>query len=376
MGNPANLGSSTQKSEASSSPARTRFSLLLWLLIPFVIYAGAEKRIRPWVMRREGAYAGVLAFPPDRHVDLVFIGVSRVEAAINSSAFDDVVSKATGKPFYSLNMGGGNRIPCVHYYGLRNLFRTYPEKFKGCTVLIEAPFGTPAWSKWQDPWLDDDHARMVMSNVSADALPGLLAREPGLPNRLHIFELYAEKHSALVFYRGLIRRRLEGKLTTKLTTTLDSLHLIEHEDARRNIDVNTSGDIRVDPGAVEVGRLAMLREIHNARTNPVTVEDWNQTIIGDIRKLVESNGGRVVLFDMPVHDSFREIYSLPSYSAMHELLERQRREWNVPIIKADFHYTNLDFPDYWHLSSNRSDEFSSRLADAWLKNGDLEQKLP
>ena len=83
-----------------STETRSGISLwraLSWVLIPALLIIGVEKRMRPWVIHRENAYAGILAYPRDKHVDLIFIGVSRVEAAINSEAFDQAVMKATGK---------------------------------------------------------------------------------------------------------------------------------------------------------------------------------------------------------------------------------------------------------------------------------------
>ena len=88
--------------------------------------------------------------------------------------------------------------------------------------------------------------------------------------------------------------------------------------------------------------------------------------------MVVRNGGKLVLFRMPMHSLFAPAFHSPLRQEDVQRLETVRSEWGVEELYPVFPTTDRDFPDYWHLRRSAAAEFSSRLADAWLEAQKLE----
>lgn len=337
-----------------------------WIVIPIVLFLLSERAVKPWIVQREGGYFSVTSRPPEGHVDALFIGSSQIEAAIDPPAFDAQVAAATGKPFQSLKFGiGGIRSLAVHFMGLRNLFRRYPDKFRGCTVFLEAPYEHPSATTWADPWYFPGAEKVVLANVQPEDMPRLLASDPGAMRHMEIQALLWQRHVRMSYYRVLLRYRIMDKVETTTAKVATKLHLLKPEIKAQGLDLAEGGILRTDAIAVAIGYKSASNygdEIKNLRH----VYDWNDTIVGDIRKLVVANGGQLVLFQMPKHTIFIAPFSLPKEQQDIQSLKVSLAKWHVDMLHPHFTYDDSDFQDYWHLRHSRSAEFTRDLADAWL----------
>ncbi len=339
-----------------------------WILIPAILLFALEHRMKPWTIKRETGYIEAAAKPPAKPVDAIFIGVSRVEAAIDPDAFDSRYKELTGKEYHSLNLGHPSRTAAVHYFGLRKLFTKYPNLFKNCTVFIEAPFDLPEARTWQDNWADPGYEKLLVPLLTKSDF-GRFLNEAKLSSdeRMLYRELWYEQKSYLIYYRKIIRKQAMTKYDGVFAKLVGKVHHIAKNTSGRTLDIKSDGSIRIDENAAEVGLDKAKSWLHGT-VAPVPVADWNKTVLADIRKLVEQNGGKLVLFTMPMSSVFAPGYETPVKDTDRRTLIATRATWAVPLITAtDFEYNDSDFPDTWHLSGKRSHDFSSRLADAYYK---------
>lgn len=338
-----------------------------WLVIPLLLFIGLEKGFKNWIAARESGYLSAMSFPPPSHVDAIFLGVSRVEAAIDPSVFDTRVSQALGHPFVSLNLGAPNRSIAMHYLGVRNLFEKYPEKFKGCTLFLEAPFGLPERNTWNDSWYIPAGKKNLISVLRSEDLPRALAAEQKSSDKLAMIELWAESHSRVVFYRNLLRWRLLEKYESGLTSAIRKAHLL-HETSDTGLDIYTNGMIRTDAEAFSVGHAQAVQWVADELATQKPVEDWNATVLGDLNRLAVQNGGKLVLFEMPQHTIFAPPSQTPLRREDARKLENTLSQWHTGMLHPAFSYNDNDFPDWWHMRRTLRAEYTTQLAEAWLKS--------
>jgi hypothetical protein len=339
-----------------------------WLLIPAVLLLGLEFKFKSWVVKRETGYIEAAARPPAQPVNAVFIGVSRTEAAIDTDAFDTRVRDISGHEFHSMNLGHPSRTLAVHYYGLKKLFGKYPNLFKGCTVLLEAPFGLPESRKWTDNWSDPGYEKLLVPLLTkADYNRMLESSVLTSDDRMNYRSLWYEQKSSLIYYRKLIRKQLVTKYDHQFLRLFRKIHSVSNPANGRKLDIKSDGSIRIDEDAAAVGLEKAKSWLKGDGKMPQPVGDWHTTILNDLNSLVEANGGRLVFFQMPMNSVFALGYNNPIKDQDRQTFNDAMKSWKSQILTAkDFTYTDEDFPDTWHLSKQRSSEFSSRLADSYL----------
>ncbi len=338
-----------------------------WLVIPALLFLGMEKRFKHWTIAREQGYVTAMDAPPHGHVDAVFIGISHVWAAIDSGVFDAQVSKASGHPFSSLNMGGGQRSLAMHYLGLRNLFQRYPEKFRGCTVFLEAPFDMPDKHTWHDPWYYPNAEMNVIRVLHEEDLSRMLANESGLSRKMLIYGLWMENHSSFVSYRKILRARFVSMCELSTLRAAQKTRLFQQE-AESGPDVQAGGTMRTDALAIKIGHDTAIQAVAGELADQKPVQDWNATVLADLHRLALRNGVQLVLFKMPKHSMFAPPYKTAVRQRDATMLAAALVQWHVPLLKPDFSYTDDDFPDAWHLHRSLRDSYTKQLADAWLKS--------
>lgn len=94
-------------------------------------------------------------------------------------------------------------------------------------------------------------------------------------------------------------------------------------------------------------------------------EDVERTVLRSIVKLVPENGGRIVLYRMPISSVFRAPYVTELGKQAGETMARALVAWRVPTLVPEIDTSDEDFPDLWHLRASRAAEFSRSLARAF-----------
>src|SRR5215471_20978841 len=114
-----------------------------FVLIPVLVLGAAEACVRRTVDRVPLWYGAADALAAQGRVDVLFVGSSRVEAAVVPEEFEAAVLARSGRSLRTLNLGRGSSTDVEHYLGVRDLLERHPESLLGVRVFWEAPGGVP-----------------------------------------------------------------------------------------------------------------------------------------------------------------------------------------------------------------------------------------
>lgn len=297
-------------------------------------------------------------------VGFIFIGSSRIPATINSSLFSELSNKIT------INAGHGYMTPGIHFQALKNKLHENPDYLKNTIVLIEY-VGSDIYTSS----FEDDKLKVYEPLVKTDKpMPHLLL--PHLDFKTFISFLTESKNSIGV----------KIKMTSLMFATFRSFQYINYEFNLLNIPIfntNTSSEL-VSEGGIRSDNLEFARQkaitIANQdkerieHSSTLSFEIINESSFSKIHEIIIDNGGKLMVYEMPLHSIQKDVYCSEKSQENKVVFEAWLKEKGIPIIRnPDFHYTDFDFPDTWHLSKDRRDEFTRKLyyqIDRVLTQGD------
>ena len=334
-----------------------------WIIIPLVFFALAEKRVSQWIDQQATWYADVgrpqWETPPE-NVDFLFIGSSRVSAAIDATHF----AEQGETPTTALNFGLGFSKPIQHLFGLRNLIEAHPEALEGVTVFLEAPAGLPEYETRDDPWYFKQSPQMLTYRMQADDMADFRTRAFPFAKRAEVERLYAMRGLRMFTYRNWLKRLIDRRFKQKITAKFGSKE-IKHEAG----DLGTDGGVRNDKAGIELVREAVKLEAIKAMQQPIP--PYDQMILKEINELLTPVNGRIVLYDIPLSTVKRSVFVNAASAANREQLRTNLQARGFTTLLPDFKYTDEDFPDASHLRKSRKKEFTRSLFKAyriWNKN--------
>jgi hypothetical protein len=351
-----------------------------WVVVPLLWAKFVRSRTRDW--------PSVAYLPSDagiwnsweKHLDagpapdFVFVGSSRVAAAIDPEAFTEVASEAAGRPLRAVNFGLGYSTMALHYLNLRNQVARRPDLLRHATVFIEAPGGLPADpSGWNDPWCHPDRPQFLPPLLRAEDLPSLWARAGSFEERVRATFEMAVRGVPLLHNRERVGHEFVGRGDAKVMSRLGGLlpggaagfGAVAPPPAPA-ADLTTRGGIRNDSAGVAAARAAaqsMARK-ELADLKPVAFAD--DCVLADLVRLVQKAGGKVVFFAMPLHSTQVEVFRTETRRRDREAFVRKAGAWGCEIIATDFPTADADFPDVWHMRRSLAPDFSRALALAWV----------
>src|SRR5262245_14104188 len=159
-----------------------------WLMLPLAVLALTEAFVRHTSDRVPSWYGAADRLAAIRPVQAVFVGSSRVQAAILPSAFERALGERGRPGTAALNLARGYTTDAEHYLGLRNLLAAHPDRLRGITVFAEAPGGLPWPTRWDNaPWAMAAQPWMLVDLLQPADLPRFW-QESGLDleTRLHL----------------------------------------------------------------------------------------------------------------------------------------------------------------------------------------------
>lgn len=345
-----------------------------WIMFPLLALALCEMAVRHGLDRPkwyEQARREVVA----HHVDYLFIGSSRVAAAIDAPTFSAVMSKHLGRPVVTLNLGQGYSTWIEHALGLRWLYEIAPEHLQGSVVFAEAPGEVFTMGSWADRWYNPAQAQMILSVLRAKDLPALWHSGAGVGEKLYLTALYGGGRSMLVAKRAFIRQSImeKGALIVKGLLQKTAAAWGFAPGAMPGAlpaaapDLTASGGIRADTEGIRQVRALALEAAAQTVKNQKVITDWSSPVYDDVRHLVEAQQGRIMLFAMPESCSATELYATAIGRQNRLSFERQFGSMHALMLRPAFAFTDEDFPDLWHLRKSRAPEFSAALAQAYIK---------
>ena len=290
------------------------------------------------------------------HVDYLFIGSSRVTATITPSVFED-----GGK--IAIVAGRGFSTAGTHYLSLKHRLAKYPDYLKNAYVFIEYPgvgnvpsasyFGGQKSSVVYKSY-SDTHPDMIMAHFSLADMNFSLLKD-FLQNPDNPFS--AKIDMIALFFSSTYRNTA---LVKEKIVKLD-VPLFQEEEEK----LTTDGGIRTDQldfviqqALDTIAPSALDKELEQL----LTLENLNKSAFASLIELITENGGEVFMYHVPVHalGPVTDKRTLNGISILKQWVDSK----NLTVIENEkFEYDNSDFPDIWHLSIDRRDEFSSLLLE-------------
>lgn len=352
----------------NSAPVGTPAAGALWraAAVALVLVALVEAGVRATVDRVPRWYGAASALAARQRVDVLFIGSSRVQAAVRPASFAARLAAGRAAMPLALNMGLGYATSFEHYLGIRNLLAEHPRHLRGVVVFMEAPGGVPWPTRAHEPWAAPEQPWMLVDLLRVGDLPALL-RAPGLDvaTRIHLGVRFALRDLALMNRRERVRVQV-------LEHWLPRVAALKRPDLGRGpalgADLQGPGlvSFRVDAAGVQAARAQGLRFAQALTTSQAPLGGFEGTVEERLVRLVAAAGGQVVFFEPPQSTPFQRVYETPVRRADVAAFAQQARAWGTPVLRPAFVYDDADLPDLWHLRPERADAFSRALAEAWL----------
>ena len=295
---------------------------------------------------------------------LIFLGSSRVEAAILKEEITRVLKDRYRLDTNVYNLGLSGASLAHHYLGLSSTLKSSPDAVKGSIVLIEALFGIADTFRWQDDWVGSvqlagpflqPHDLLKVINSSAD----WMTKAQMALCSFFKSTLLVQRLNTLVSQRGeqLVR-----------TGIVDLRRIIFPNRPIMNSEVaihSADGLIRTDSAGVRHHREFILR-VSSSREKEVQqnkpVENWEATVAHELVQLIRKAGGTPVFFETYSSSHMLKPYLYPTPREDKATFLRALQRWNVPLITTEMKYTDDDFPDYSHLNLSRAGEYSRLVA--------------
>lgn len=343
---------------------------VLWNIAVFMLVViSFEPAFRSWVIQREAGYIQAIHLPPAERVDFIFIGRSRVPAGINIETFESVVGDALRRDVKAMMLGNGGRSLITHYLGLRELFRTHPERFKDCVVLLEAPFGLPEYQRWDVPWREAGNGnwpdKRVAALIDGDDVEKIRQAEDGDIDYYKWLAYCVERESYAFYYRKLIQKRARSKIID-ITDLVSEKMGLSLRSSFKMVDVELGGGETIDEDVYNAA-LFLAQEFVEGQTGEVSpYGSWDESVLDDLKQLVRENGGELVLFETQMAKIFEEAYATEVRLADRERLNAYAQRERIPYIEIGKRYPDEAFPDLWHLSRKLAPEYTTNIASKLL----------
>jgi hypothetical protein len=350
---------------------RTRWLLrrAQWLVLPLLVLGLAEACVRLTADRVPTWYGAAERLAATRPVQVLFVGSSRVQAAILPVAFEQVLAERGRPGLAVLNLGRGYSTDPEHYLGLRNLLAAHSDTLRGVTVFAEAPGGAPFATRWETvQWAMAEQPWMLVDLLRASDLPRFW-RWSGLDfeTRLHLSVRVVLSRLAL-FNR---RERVREQWLDNVLPTLARGRRPDFAPTRiLGDDLQGWGNvpsIRTDPAALAAAREAARDLGEQMARHQAPVREWQGTLPEAFVRLVQGAGGHMVFFEPPQSEVFLRGFRTKVRQEDAALFARQARAWGACVVRPAFAYSEDDLPDFWHLRPERAADYTRAVAVAWLE---------
>lgn len=341
-----------------------------WLVIPLVVFTLAEGIVRATFDSVPRWYAAAQRVIAQGRVDAVFIGSSRIAAAVHVPSFEKEIFALTGWCPRALNLGQGYSTYAEHFLGLRNLFASHLASLQGVTVFVEAAGGMPSLSRWDESWVSPQQPWMVVDLLQwKDLLPFWHSSGLSISGKLHLTLRFLIRNISSTFNR---RERVREQLLERGTDWLLSLRhgrIPPNPFREATVHFELAGpdtNIRTDPARLRHARELAVLVSDQALIDQKPLRGWDTAIEKDLIELVRSHEGQVVFFDVPLSS----LWMRPNATSLRQedirIFRDQARAWGTPVLRPQVSFDDDDLPDLWHVDPSLALTFSIELARAWV----------
>jgi hypothetical protein len=311
-------------------------------------------------------------------VRTIFVGSSRVQAAIETSLVTAALPAAEGRQDISVGQGFSTIIE--HTLGLRLLARQ--GLLRGATVFVEAPGGIPDTSRWTDRWYYSEMPDFLLAVIEAGDMPGLWRSSMTREDKIAATVRGSLRASQLFTYHELIRvefltdvdhrfrewaRRLAPRTATPTVTAPPAPPSTAAPTSTPDTTMREGGGVRTDLDDRERIRAEAVREGQRMLRDQERVTDWDTRVIATLVKTVRDGGGTVVFFETPLSAPMRIASETAVGVANRRDFLAQAARWGSTVVPLSRVYDDTDFPDVWHLSVSAGHRFTAELVAAWRR---------
>jgi hypothetical protein len=351
--------------------ARNFLQRVQWVVIPILVFATAEAVFRN---RFQAGDMGLLLFTGraeqvarDGALDFLFLGTSRVYAAIDTKSFEETMTIEHGHPVRAANLGTGSSTPREWLLGLRSLVRAHPGSLRGCVVFIEAPGGVVApQPPEEEVWVFEDHAVRISALLEHDDFKPLWLSGTPFATKLGLSSRILGRRSVMVVHREIVRLEIFWKIRTTAAQLMNRLlpAATNKTVATPDADLASGGGIRVNPAEIKaIRKLAV--EYANKDLQNAKLASWDQNVFLNILHLIRQEGGQPIFFVMPLHPIQLINTQTKIQQANRRIFLEKMASLGIPVLSPDFSTMPEDFPDIWHMARSRSKAFTVAVARAW-----------
>jgi hypothetical protein len=322
-------------------------------------------------------YPQIEADVQERSIDFLFIGSSRVPAAIDRRVFaNELQDMHFDRPIVRIPARGSSTI-VQHWMGIRNFVDEYPDRMRGCKVFLELPGGLPTLRRSSHQpesvradWLNEDLGPQFLADVlRVGDLTEFWITGTSIELKVQITFRFMMNSLRLVQDREKIRNLVKCKGVELVQEMLEVCSVGDPVDPNSKFaDLAAEGGIKRDPKTIAMVQKRAKRRTAEMLVDQTPLAGWDDSPIVDIANLLKRVDGELVLYHMPQSSYYNRVCDTEMRVSDRERFRRWAEQEGVRILNPTFQTIDADFPDLLHLSKTKRPEFTKALALAWKES--------
>jgi hypothetical protein len=293
------------------------------------------------------------------YVPYIFIGSSHVAAAVDTGVFNNELK---GMHVKCINAGHGNSTCIEFYMALKKL--ADKGLLDHSTVFLESVGGGPAsyTDSLRGEWVKSQNVHLLVPSLNFKTFLDFWkysSNTPGTKLSLSInYLFYTSRITSMAkdLYQGYSFKDFIRKVISKA-----GLEKAKKQDA----DMEDKGGIKVDPISIHKAREMAHTYFKSIAQNqePISQKQLDNSVLLELDRMLAAHNSKLVLFNIPLSTVERQVHITPVAESNFNLLRQFLNTHNIAYVSFDFSgFKDDDFPDLWHLSKEKSKEYSQALA--------------
>lgn len=284
---------------------------------------------------------------PQNKFKYLFLGTSRVSAAINTLVINDAQDSV-----FAINTGRGHCTPQTHYLGIQKLLEFDKNALRNCSVYIEAPLGLVEEDfNWQldDRWVYNANLRVIVPNLSFESFKEFWKTANNSFRAKTLVSIY--------YFSKSIKIAPYLRYTVLRLSNLQNQNLFDPS----NPELTTAGGIKNGKKDIKKIKAKILKYTQFKMDSQKPYLPWENSILNNIIQLVETNGGKVVFYEMPVPSIQARVLETKMRKKDKHNFQTWLDKKGLKMVQKDFKLSDEDFPDFLHLKISKATYFTKIL---------------
>lgn len=295
-----------------------------------------------------------------------FIGSSHVAVAINEEIIN---TRLKSENIVAYNAGRGYSTGTIFYLALKKLAKD--GLLDNTKIFLEAPRGLPYFSENRtDKWTNDNNIHLLIPYLDRQLFIDFwkyAADDISTKIKLSLnYFSYTIRLGSLI--REVFQRNTLEELVTKIGNAANTR--IHKSEILADSKLSGKGGVKSDSASIVNARKLAYSYFTILSENQKIVEiyDWHNSRLNDIKCLLNNYNSELILFDMPLSSVEANVFQTKIAKQNIKISLNYLDSQKLRYISFSFlKYPDSDFPDLWHLSSEKSVEYTNLLVNEILK---------